>query len=55
MTFSTLGITKGKYLCILPPGPRRDQFIQRLLEGISTFIIESNRSSFAPLVEYFGS
>ena len=54
-TFSTLGTTKGKHLCMLPPGPRRDQFVQRLLEGISAFILESNRSPFTPPVEDFSS
>jgi hypothetical protein len=54
-TFSTLGTTKGKHLCMLPPGPRRDQFVQRLLNGISTFIVESNKPSFGPGVQEFGS
>lgn len=41
--FSTLGTTKGKHLCMLPPGPRKDAFVARLLgEGIEAFVAEIN-------------
>jgi hypothetical protein len=31
---------------MLPPGRRRDQFVERLLGGLSGFIEESNKTSF---------
>lgn len=41
VTVSTLGTTKGKHFCMLPPGPRRDAFVERLLgEEIESFVME---------------
>jgi len=40
---STLGTTKGKHFCMLPPGPRRDAYVTNLLgEGIMAFVAEAN-------------
>jgi hypothetical protein len=49
-TFSSLGTSKGKHFCMLPAGPWRDAFVNKLIAELDGFIAESEGSSFENLL-----
>ena len=49
-TLSVLGTSKGKHFCMLPAGPRRDAFVNKLTAELDDFIAESERLSFEGLL-----